>query len=155
MILRKTMYFLTAEDITRQRHDMNCVVYNYTLPIERRMEMFVNEMKKISPHVFTPDELAQIRAMDNPMSAKKLLQLIWSFIYKPIMNIDCNSQISLSCVHSPGPSSLAVYYLLSIDIVEISPTPPCNCTMVYFSGLGRKKTAGETPLSSFHSVSSS
>lgn len=96
MILSETMYCLTAEDITRQRHDMNYVVYNYALPIERRMGVFVNEMKKISPHVFTPDELAQIRAMDNPMSAKKLLQLICSFIYKPIMNIDCNSQISLS-----------------------------------------------------------
>lgn len=96
MILSETMYCLTAEDITRQRHDMNCVVYNYALPIERRMKMFVDEMKKISHHVFTSDELDQIRSMDNPMSAKKLLQLIWSFIYKPMMHIDYNSQISLS-----------------------------------------------------------
>ena len=60
MILNNALYFITMEDITLIRQDMNHVVYNFSLPIEERIELFKFEMKRISKHEFTDDELRHI-----------------------------------------------------------------------------------------------
>lgn len=81
MILNNALYFITMEDITLTRQDMNHVVYNFSLPIEERIELFKFEMKRISKHEFTDDELRHIIEDYHPARARELISYIRSIIY--------------------------------------------------------------------------
>lgn len=79
--LNDQMYCITAEDITNHPHAMNDVVYNFTLSPKRRIEIFVEKMKKITKHIFTKDELDTIITYDNPCNARQLIDYIRNIIY--------------------------------------------------------------------------
>lgn len=81
MKLNDILYFITLEDITNCRQDMNAVVYNFSLPIERRMEMFKKEMKRITKYEFTEEELNHIAKDYHPARARELIAYIRSIIY--------------------------------------------------------------------------
>ena len=77
----KVKYFITLEDITYRQYDQNHIVYNFVLPLDKRLEQFVDVMERYFPHhTFAPDELEHIASFKTTQP-DELIQCIQEYIY--------------------------------------------------------------------------
>jgi hypothetical protein len=79
-IPKATLYFITLEDITGNHHDENDIVYNFALPLEKRMEQFLDVMEKKFDHIFSPDEL-EILSSYGQHQAHDFINKVREYIY--------------------------------------------------------------------------
>lgn len=82
-IKRPTLYFITLEDITGNHHGLNKVVYNYILPLNERMDKFVEVMESECNHHFTPDEIETLKSFSQYQAydfIKKVREYIYPYI---------------------------------------------------------------------------
>lgn len=56
--------FVTMEDITGEKEELNYVIYNTNLPTERRTMLFQAYMSKKYPHKFSKQELEHLMSFD-------------------------------------------------------------------------------------------
>jgi 5-methylcytosine-specific restriction endonuclease McrBC regulatory subunit McrC len=66
--------FVTLEDITKMKKDMNYVIWNYKFPMEKRIAEFKKIMSKISSHEFGDNEIEYLAECKDPTSGSEFIR---------------------------------------------------------------------------------
>ena len=75
------MEFVTIEDISGVREEMNYVVLNFNKEPEERMEEFKTLMRKRYNHEFTDEELERLSQFSNPLRAGEFIQCVRKILF--------------------------------------------------------------------------
>ena len=73
-------YFITIEDLTEWKYPENIVVYNWALPKERRMELFLKYMKEYFPYVEFDPAIQKMILVYDRQESRELINLIKKYI---------------------------------------------------------------------------
>lgn len=76
-----TLPFITLEDVTETVEPYNYVIFNFNLPEEKRIVLFLGIMKRTHKHKFTKKEIEQISEYQKPSQAMDLIRYIQSILY--------------------------------------------------------------------------
>lgn len=74
--------FVTLEDVSECKEDMNYVIWNFNKTEDERIQEFVKCMKKKYSHVFTKKELDCLCECDNPMKGGLFIKRVRSLLNK-------------------------------------------------------------------------